>query len=107
MQELYHQVKMAKETAPPQLPFLLLGNKCDLESSRAIPRADAEALAEGFGVRYLETSAKTRAGVSEAFCGLVEEVVAARAPKETLLDGNSKRKRCSGLRKLLSCGLVK
>ena len=52
-------------------PFVLIGNKSDLEDMREVSTAEAERLAELNGVHYLETSAKTRVNVEEAFSQLV------------------------------------
>lgn len=42
------------------IPFLLVGNKCDLNSRRKVPLAECQARAQQWGVPYVETSAKTR-----------------------------------------------
>jgi len=55
------------------VPMILVGNKSDL-SSRKVDGHDAMEIATGFGVPYAETSAKTRAGVEEAFYTLVREI---------------------------------
>jgi len=48
-----------------QVPFILVGNKSDLEDRRQIGTEDARARAEQWGVGYVETSAKTRANVDK------------------------------------------
>lgn len=53
--------------------FLVVGNKCDLQS-RAIDVKAASDLAKQYGVPFIETSAKTRQGVDEAFYTLVREI---------------------------------
>ncbi|KAJ3212289.1 Ras GTPase [Dinochytrium kinnereticum] len=52
-------------------PVVLVGNKADLENQRAISVAEAREAAKNFGCVYLETSAKTRVNVDEAFYNLV------------------------------------
>lgn len=42
------------------IPFLLVGNKCDLNSRRKVPLAECQSRAQAWGVPYVETSAKTR-----------------------------------------------
>jgi len=60
------------------IPFLLVGNKSDLESERAVTRMEARHLAATFGdCAYLETSAKTNASVKEAFEAIVRSAVGA------------------------------
>lgn len=42
------------------IPFLLVGNKCDLAGRRKVPLAECQSRAQQWGVPYVETSAKTR-----------------------------------------------
>ena len=53
---------------------LLVGNKCDLASKRAVPTEQAAAFAEGLGVKFLETSAKSAINVEKAFATLAREI---------------------------------
>lgn len=46
---------------------MLIGNKSDLESKRAVSKEEGEAFAREHGLYFLETSAKTAANVEEAF----------------------------------------
>ena len=48
-----------------QVPFILVGNKSDLEDRRQIGAEEARARGEQWGVGYVETSAKTRANVDK------------------------------------------
>lgn len=43
---------------------LLVGNKCDLASKRAVSTETAKELADSLGIQYLETSAKNSTNVS-------------------------------------------
>lgn len=47
------------------IPFLLVGNKSDLEDKRQVSVADAQARARQWNIPYVETSAKTRANVDK------------------------------------------
>lgn len=47
------------------IPFLLVGNKSDLEDKRKVSYKDAEDRATQWGVTYVETSAKTRENVDK------------------------------------------
>ena len=50
------------------VPFILVGNKLDLEKNRAIPKDKGEAKAKELGaVTFYETSAKTGSEVDKAF----------------------------------------
>lgn len=55
-------------------PIILVGNKCDLESEREVSREQGEALAKSFDCTYIETSAKSRINVENAFFNLVREI---------------------------------
>lgn len=47
------------------IPFLLVGNKCDLEDKRKVSYQEASDRAKQWGVTYVETSAKTREHVDK------------------------------------------
>jgi Ras-related protein Rab-8A len=51
--------------AAPRASFCVVGNKIDLH--RVVPRSAAEGWANALGFPYIETSAKTDAGVAEFF----------------------------------------
>ncbi|KAG3272071.1 GTPase ERas [Ictidomys tridecemlineatus] len=55
-------------------PLVLVGNKCDLVTSTGDAHAAAIALAQSWGAPFVETSAKTRQGVEEAFSLLIQEI---------------------------------
>ena len=46
---------------------MLIGNKCDLESKREVSFQEGKEFAEGNGMKFIETSAKTDQKVAEAF----------------------------------------
>ena len=51
----------------------VVGNKCDLPT-RAVDMALAREAAKNYGIPFVETSAKTRMGVDDAFYTLVREI---------------------------------
>ncbi|EHY53224.1 RAS1 protein [Exophiala dermatitidis] len=55
-------------------PMILVGNKCDLESERQVSKEEGAALARQFGCKFIETSAKSRIHVDDAFYDLVREI---------------------------------
>ena len=50
------------------IPFMLVGNKMDLEDKRQVTVEEAQSRAQQWNVPYVETSAKTRANVDKV-CG--------------------------------------
>ncbi|CAF0858838.1 unnamed protein product [Brachionus calyciflorus] len=54
-----------------EFPMILIGNKCDLQRQRAVSNEMVEELKSQLKIPYLETSAKTRQNVEEAFYDLV------------------------------------
>jgi GTPase KRas protein len=57
-----------------EVPFVLVGNKCDLEEDREISYEKGQQLAKELKCPFLEASAKTRHNVVEAFETLVHEI---------------------------------
>nr|XP_019569840.1 PREDICTED: GTPase ERas isoform X2 [Rhinolophus sinicus] len=55
-------------------PLVLVGNKCDLVAGVGDIHAAAIDLAKSWGAPFVETSAKTRQGVEEAFTLLIHEI---------------------------------
>uniref|UniRef100_A0A336LWI1 CSON004464 protein n=1 Tax=Culicoides sonorensis TaxID=179676 RepID=A0A336LWI1_CULSO len=71
-QEFREQILRVKNDE--NIPFLLVGNKCDLNSRRKVPLAECQARAQQWGVPYVETSAKTRECVDKVFFDLMREI---------------------------------
>ncbi|TAQ91595.1 hypothetical protein B7494_g108 [Chlorociboria aeruginascens] len=55
-------------------PIIVVGNKCDLEGERQVSKQEGEALARSFGCKFIETSAKSRINVDNAFYDIVREI---------------------------------
>jgi len=53
---------------------ILVGNKSDMSSQRAVTADDAKALASKVGIPYMETSAKDNVGVTEVFTNLAKTI---------------------------------
>merc|ERR1712066_103728 len=82
------QIKRVKDAE--EVPMVLVGNKCDLPI-RNVDTAQAREVAKSYGIRFIETSAKTRMGVDDAFYTLVREI-----RKDRLVGQNpsKKKKKC-------------
>jgi GTPase KRas protein len=55
-------------------PIILVGNKCDLEGERQVSKEEGAQAARQFGCKFIETSAKSRINVDNAFFDLVREI---------------------------------
>ncbi|XP_055214009.1 GTPase KRas isoform X2 [Gorilla gorilla gorilla] len=90
-EDIHHyreQIKRVKDSE--DVPMVLVGNKCDLPS-RTVDTKQAQDLARSYGIPFIETSAKTRQGVDDAFYTLVREI---RKHKEKMSkDGKKKKKK--------------
>lgn len=54
--------------------IILIGNKCDLESQRAVPTEDAKEFAQKEGLFFLETSALESTNVEASFTTILTEI---------------------------------
>uniref|UniRef100_A0A7M4EWJ8 small monomeric GTPase n=1 Tax=Crocodylus porosus TaxID=8502 RepID=A0A7M4EWJ8_CROPO len=74
------------------VPFLLVGNKSDLEDKRQVSVEEAKNRADQWNVNYVETSAKTRANVDKVFFDLMREIRARKMEDSKEKNGKKKRK---------------
>ncbi|KAL1915818.1 uncharacterized protein VTP21DRAFT_6206 [Calcarisporiella thermophila] len=75
-------------------PMLVVGNKCDLADERQVSQAEGRELAEErFRCPFLESSAKERVNVEEAFYGVVREI---RRYNKEMAAGSKKRENGEG-----------
>ncbi|KAJ1929445.1 GTP-binding protein, partial [Linderina macrospora] len=65
---------------------ILIGNKCDIEERRAVPKEKGQKLADELGIKFLETSAKSNTNVDEAFFSLARDI------KKRLLDTSAENR---------------
>lgn len=85
------------------IPFLLVGNKCDLEDRRKVSYQEASDRAKQWGVTYVETSAKTREHVDKVFFDLMREIRARKMEENKTNNGRGKDK---SKRKKLKCVIL-
>lgn len=79
-------------------PMVILGNKCDLtDEEREVQTNEGKELAKQLGCPFLETSAKARINVEEAFYEVVREVRKwnSNSPEPDGPVKPQKKKRCS------------
>ncbi|KYR02250.1 Ras GTPase [Tieghemostelium lacteum] len=88
-------ITQVKDTPLSNIPVVLLGNKCDLESHRSIQADEAQALCKKWGVKeFMETSAKSDMNIHNVFESIM------RQAKTMKLDTKTKKK--SLVKKLVS-----
>lgn len=57
------------------VPMVIVGNKADLEESRAVQRAKGFSISQRWGAPYYEASARTRTNVDEVFIDLCRQML--------------------------------
>ncbi|XP_071593538.1 ras-related protein Rab-10-like isoform X2 [Heliangelus exortis] len=68
-------MKDIHEKAGDEVDVILLGNKCDKESERVVPKQKGEKLAWEHGIPFFETSAKDNVNIEDAFLVLTKEIL--------------------------------
>jgi small GTP-binding protein len=92
----------------PNVPIVLVGNKCDMEDERQVPTEDGECLARSQDLVFLETSAKANTNIEAAFEKLTRKLMDAEAKKPSTsgpsvpipIDSVSKKQKQNRKRKL-------
>ena len=67
-------IKSIKEIKPNDFPIILIGNKCDLESERKIPKEEGEKEARNNGFPFFETSCKENVNIDETINAIVSMI---------------------------------
>ncbi|GFH49374.1 Rab5 family GTPase [Chaetoceros tenuissimus] len=73
-----------KEFGPNNLQHIIVGNKCDLNDERQVPRQEAEVYALNMNCLYLETSARDNINVEEIF-----QEIARKLPENAMEPSNN------------------
>ena len=68
---------------------ILIGNKCDLQSARAVTVEDAKLLAKDYGMEYLETSAAEDFNIDNAFRMMAKMVLERKSQGENRQIGDN------------------
>lgn len=77
-----HWMRNIDQHASEGVNRILIGNKCDMNEKRVVSKEQGAQLAQEFGVKFLETSAKANINVEEAFFALTRDI------KKRLIDTN-------------------
>ncbi|XP_031550814.1 ras-like protein RAS2 [Actinia tenebrosa] len=90
--KFYNQILRVKDRS--EFPMIIAGNKSDLEYERTVSTAEGQELARQLRIPYLETSAKQRTNVDQAFHDLVRAIrqfnVATESPRTNKSKGGKK-----------------
>ncbi|XP_051917251.1 ras-related protein Rab-8B [Hippocampus zosterae] len=68
-------IRNIEEHASSDVEKMVLGNKCDMSDRRQVSKDRGEKLAIDYGVKFLETSAKTSLNVEEAFYTMGRDIL--------------------------------
>ncbi|GAY45254.1 hypothetical protein CUMW_088110, partial [Citrus unshiu] len=78
-------IRNIEQHASDNVNKILVGNKADMdESKRAVPTSKGQALADEYGIKFFETSAKTNLNVEEVFFSIAKDI------KQRLAESDSK-----------------
>ncbi|KAG6417972.1 hypothetical protein SASPL_120169 [Salvia splendens] len=68
-------IRNIEQHASDNVNKVLVGNKADMdESKRAVPTSKGQALADEYGIKFFETSAKTNHNVEEVFFSIARDI---------------------------------
>ncbi|KZV38950.1 hypothetical protein F511_41433 [Dorcoceras hygrometricum] len=68
-------IRNIEQHASDNVNKILVGNKADMdESKRAVPTSRGQALADEYGIKFFETSAKTNMNVEEVFFSIARDI---------------------------------
>eukprot|EP01130_Rhizamoeba_saxonica_P005971 TRINITY_DN2366_c0_g1_i1.p1 TRINITY_DN2366_c0_g1~~TRINITY_DN2366_c0_g1_i1.p1 ORF type:complete len:190 (-),score=36.07 TRINITY_DN2366_c0_g1_i1:108-677(-) len=90
--DIQQEIMMVKDDDT--TPWVLVGNKCDLEEKRVITKEQGQELATKHNCPFLESSALSRINVDETFNEIVRKVLERRGPEEENRKESSSRRRC-------------
>ncbi|KAF4373474.1 hypothetical protein F8388_025168, partial [Cannabis sativa] len=83
-------IRNIEQHASDNVNKILVGNKADMdESKRAVPTSKGQALADEYGIKFFETSAKTNLNVEEVFFSIARDI------KQRLADTDSRVEVCA------------
>ncbi|ODM91234.1 Ras-related protein Rab-10 [Orchesella cincta] len=63
------------EHANEDVEKMILGNKCDMDDNRQVPKERGDAIAQEHGIKFMETSAKNNINIDRAFHELAEAIL--------------------------------
>jgi len=79
-----HQISRVKDTD--DIPMVLVGNKSDRQNEREVSKEDGQQLAKRLNCQFIETSAKTRANLEDAYYNVVRQSKSPRSRQRVRLE---------------------
>lgn len=73
-QNIRNWIRNIEQHAADNVDKILIGNKCDMESAKAVTKAQGQALADEYSIKFFETSAKNNINVTEAFTSIATDI---------------------------------
>lgn len=74
-QDIENWLGEVRQHASPNIVKILVGNKCDLKEQRQVSYQEGKEFAESLGMQFLETSAKDKINIDEAFMTLTKAIL--------------------------------
>ncbi|XP_073113264.1 ras-related protein RABE1c isoform X1 [Elaeis guineensis] len=73
--DIRNWIRNIEQHASDSVNKILIGNKADMdESKRAVPTSRGQALADEYGIKFFETSAKTNLNVEQVFFSIARDI---------------------------------
>ncbi|RXH84507.1 hypothetical protein DVH24_032791 [Malus domestica] len=82
--DIRNWIRNIEQHASDNVNKILVGNKADMdESRRAVPTSKGQALADEYGIKFFETSAKTNLNVEQVFFSIARDIKQRLADTDT------------------------
>ncbi|KAK8542034.1 hypothetical protein V6N13_137392 [Hibiscus sabdariffa] len=88
--DIRNWIRNIEQHASDNVNKVLVGNKADMdESKRAVPTSKGQALADEYGIKFFETSAKTNLNVEEVFFSIARDIKQRLADSDARVEPNA------------------